>query len=254
MADRVASLARHLEVTGAETVPVTLTHRHSAILADRVSEVTSGAPLVDAKAAGVSEKLWAVDRGLADLLPAILYIADGHHRVAAAVERGSGFLALIVPADQLRLSAFNRIVLGAEPPQWLVERLLPMGLRDGEMIEPEPGEATVAVGGSWFTLPLPPPEEAGGRVGRFDAPRLHRSVLGPILGVGEDCVVGRLEPVPATDGLEALVGPSILAGFALAAPTVSEVLAVADDGEALPAKTTYTTPKPLAGVVVRMID
>ena len=89
---------------------------------------------------------------------------------------------------------------------------------------------------------------------RLDAPRLHHFVLGPLFGVGEDCVTGRVEPVPATAGLHALAKQGVLAGFALAPPSIEDVLSVADGGETLPAKTTYATPKPLAGLVVRLFD
>ena len=253
LADRVASLARHLGVIGAETVPVTLAHRSNQALVDGVADVISGPPLVEAEIEGASEKLWAVDPGLGDLLSGALYIVDGHHRVVAASERGAGFLALIVPADQLRLSSFHRVVFGEEHPGRLLEALGRMGLRRSEPVEPRPGEVTVVIDGSWYTLPLPLSGDGGSRVMRLDSPRLHHFVLGPLFGVGEDCVTGRVEPVPATAGLRALAEPGVLAGFALAPPSIEDVLSVADGGETLPAKTTYATPKPLAGLVVRLI-
>jgi uncharacterized protein (DUF1015 family) len=112
--------------------------------------------------------------------------------------------------------------------------------------------ASVTVGGSWYRLPLPS-AVGSGTAARLDASRLHRLVLGPLLGAGEDCIAGRVEAVPATAGLEGLTAPGVMAGFALAPPSIEDVFAVADSGETLPAKTTYATPKPLAGLVVRLI-
>ena len=182
-----------------------------------------------------------------------MYIVDGHHRVAAS-EHDTGFLSLIVPADELRLYAFNRIVIGVEPPTGLLEGLLKMGMHPSGPVEPEPGEVTVAIDGSWYTLPLPVATGAGTRAASLDASRLHRFVLGPLLGVGEDYVAGQVYPVPATAGLQHLAAPGVLAGFALSPPSIDDVLAVADEGETLPAKTTYATPKPLAGLVVRLLN
>ena len=104
------------DVVGAETVPVTLAHRGNQALVDGVADVISGPPAVEAEIEGAGrEALGCRSRyELVDLLSGALYIVDGHHRVAvAASERGAGFLALIVPADQLRLSSFHRVVLSA---------------------------------------------------------------------------------------------------------------------------------------------
>ena len=160
----------------------------------------------------------------------------------------------MVPAEQLRLTAFHRVVLdGAEDADWLLRRLQQMGLRPVGRLEPEPGMASVILGGSWYTLPLPGAAEGSGMAARLDASRLHRLVLGPLLGAGEDCIAGRVEAAPATAGLDGLTARASMAGFALAPPSIEDVLAVADSGETLPAKTTYATPKPLAGLVVRLI-
>jgi uncharacterized protein (DUF1015 family) len=237
-------------------VPVTLAHRRHQAIADRVAAVASGTPLLEAHLGESAERVWVVDpdAGLVDLLSGALYIVDGHHRVAAATQRGTGFLAVIVPAEQLRLTAFHRVVLdGAEDAGWLLRRLQQMGLRPVGRREPEPGVASVTLGGSWYTLPLPSAAEGRGMAARLDASRLHRLVLGPLLGAGEDCIAGRVEAVPATAGLDGLTAPGVMAGFALAPPSIEDVLAVADSGETLPAKTTYATPKPLAGLVVRLI-
>jgi uncharacterized protein (DUF1015 family) len=256
LADRVSSLARHLDALGAQAVPVTLAHRRRQAIADRVAGVASGAPLLEARLGEMAERVWVVDpdAGLVDLFSGALYIVDGHHRVAAAAQRGTGFLAVIVPAEQLRLTAFHRVVLdGAKDASWLLRRLQQMGLRPARRREPEPGVASVTVGGSWYRLPLPSGGGGSGTAARLDASRLHRLVLGPLLGAGEDCIAGRVEAVPATAGLEGLTALGVMAGFALAPPSIEDVFAVADSGETLPAKTTYATPKPLAGLVVRLI-
>jgi uncharacterized protein (DUF1015 family) len=256
LSDRVSSLTRHLDAVGAEAVPVTLAHRRHQAIADRVAAVTSGTPLLEARLGESAERVWVVDPDteLVDLLSGALYIVDGHHRVAAAAQRGTGFLALIVPAEQLRLAAFHRVVLdGAQDSGWLLRRLQQMGMRAAGRVEPAPGEVSVIVGGVWYTLALPSAAERSGTAARLDASRLHRLVLGPLLGAGEDCIAGRVEAVPATAGLEGLTAPGVMAGFALAPPSIEDVLAVADCGETLPAKTTYATPKPLAGLVVRLI-
>ena len=112
--------------------------------------------------------------------------------------------------------------------------------------------ASVILGGSWYTLPLPGAAEAGWRRGstppdctasswgRFSGRRRLHSRSG---GGG-----------PSHCGL----GGSHRAGrdgwVRLAPPSIEDVLAVADSGETLPAKTTYATPKPLAGLVVRLIE
>ncbi len=181
LSDRVSSLTRHLDASGAEAVPVTLAHRRHQAIADRVAAVASGNAAARGGPRGVGRKGLGCRSGyrVGRPPPGALYIVDGHHRVAAAAQRGTGFLALIVPAEQLRLTAFHRVVLdGAEDSGWLLRRLQQMGMRAAGPVEPAPGEVSVAVGGAWYTLPLPSAAERGGTAARLDASRLHRPRLG----------------------------------------------------------------------------
>ena len=125
-AQRVDSLVKHMETDAAPAL-VALLHHAGPTYLQVLDEVTASAPLLDfAGPGGLAQQVWRVPPGAAteglaaELTASDHYIADGHHRVAAALaawHRGggpadAGILCVVHPMDGLRLSAFHRRVLG----------------------------------------------------------------------------------------------------------------------------------------------
>ena len=163
---------------------------------------------------------------------------------------GTGFLALIVPAEQLRLTAFHRVVLdGAQDSGWLLRRLQEMGIRAAGRVEPAPGGVCHRRRRLVHAAAAQRRREGAGRR-RVDASPIAPPRLGAASRAGEDCMPVGWRRSPPLAGLEGLTA-GCDGRFALAPPSIEDVLAVADRGETLPAKTTYgRLSKPLAGLVV----
>ncbi len=147
-----------MDELGGNDEPVFLTYRASAAIDALVEEGTRGAPEYDFTTEdGIGHTFWvvrgALNARLQEAFRAVpaLYIADGHHRSAAASrvhalrrQRGEGggherFLAVIFPHDQMQILDYNRVVkdLHGQSPEELLRRL-------GERFEREAGRAEEA--------------------------------------------------------------------------------------------------------------
>jgi uncharacterized protein (DUF1015 family) len=271
-ADRVGHLARHLEVVRIASSPVCVVHRPSAdvdALTDEILRTTS--PEVNILAddrVRLSLHLVTTPSLQEQLAAAVdtagrLYVADGHHRAAAvghASHAGPGparVLTAAVPADQLRVLAFHRRVDGlgdASASSVLAEfealDLLPEPLTAASAPE-VPGIVHVSVEGRWWAIDLRD-RRVEGPVEGLDVRLLERELLEPLGALGADPDHGggiEVVAVPAPMGLDALVRPGSV-GLALHAPRIEDVMAVADAGAVMPAKSTYLAPKLRSGLIV----
>jgi len=274
--DRELDRARYLQAVGGHDEPVLLTYRARPALDRQLAAALQGPPLFEEVGAdGVRHALWRVapETGVwieeAFREVEALYIADGHHRLAAAATlraqrgaEGSGpedwFLAMLVPHDQLHILPFHRGVrdLHGHTPQTLQRRLEEAFSLTPEPDGPAPGPRRVSMllEGKWWGLALRPEAGDGSLARRLDVSLLQDQVLGPLLGVGDPRVDPRLDflgrPTALAD-LERRVGAGELAvGFALHPTSVAEVLAVADAGETMPPQSTCFEPKPKPGLLV----
>ncbi|MTV24804.1 DUF1015 domain-containing protein [Nitriliruptoraceae bacterium ZYF776] len=275
--DRVHDLARYLEVVGVASSPVAVTHRPHPAVTAATAEVVRHPPAVAYRAAGdpanpdgLDVAVWVVadadlQARLRDAIAAAgpAYVADGHHRAAAARRyahaTGAGrddpagrVLTAVLPSDHLAVRPFHRRLDGLGPgvdAEVVRDRLARAGFEITELPGPTarvaPGTVEVAFAGRWLAVPLPP-DRGRDPVEALDVRRLERTIL-PV-------VVPEVDPatlVPVADPLapDALVGDGRL-GFRLAAPDVEAVLHVADVGGVVPAKTTYVVPKLRSGLLV----
>jgi uncharacterized protein (DUF1015 family) len=268
--DRAAQLHRYLEVVGVSSSPVAVTHRPHPAVTAVTAPVLQRDPIVAYHGEDdVDVALWVVDDAaeqarVAEALEAAgtLYVADGHHRAAAAathaVARGADssvpagrVLTAAIPADHLRVLPFHRRL--REVPHLDVEevrrRLAAAGLELTELAAPTaptyPGTVTIVVGGRWFGLDLRDRRVAGAVEG-LDARLVERELL-PLLLAG--ATAARVQPVAGPSGLGELDLPDTV-GIALAPPDVEAILAVSDEGASMPPKTTYVAPKLRSGLLV----
>lgn len=274
--DRVAALARYLDIVGVSSSPVCVTHAPNSAVTAAVAPILERPPDVafhDEDGSDVA--LWVVTgttarRQLADAVAQVgrLYIADGHHRAAAIARHGehlaragrggrthppSRVLTAVIPADQLRILPFHRLVAMPDlDVATLTGRLAERGLRATSITGPsepaKPGTFHIALDGEWLRVEAR--ERQGvGPVESLDIRLAGRELLAPLLGTDDVDHDGRVMPIPPTVGLSALVRPGYL-GVALHPPSIDEVIEVAQAGASMPSKTTYVAPKLRSGLLL----
>jgi uncharacterized protein (DUF1015 family) len=282
---------RQIEAVDAQTGPVMLAYPTAPEVDALLARAAAGKPTVDVTADdGVRHQLWVIDDDAAiatltravDALPA-LYIADGHHRSAAA-ERiakkrgGQGshqgsrdgshdyFLAVLLPQAQMTILDYNRVLRdlnGRSPDALLAE----IGQRyviepSDEPVQPaSAGEVGMVLGRRWYRLVLRPeyiPQGAQDPVARLPVTLLARNVIEPIFNVTDPRRDKRIDFVGGGRGLaelERLVFSGQMAvAFALYPTQMNDLMAVADTGAIMPPKSTWFEPKLADGMVSHVLD
>ncbi len=284
--DKEQDRVEHIKATKAQTGPVFLTYKNkgdiNAYILKLMSEKT---PVYDFIAAdGVQNTLYVVDQlleiaeitRLFDEVPA-LYIADGHHRCAAARrvademksypglqgEEYDQFLAVIFPDNMTHIMSYNRIVKdlqGLTQEEFLakVEEKFTVALAPRDPAPKEKHTFGMYLSGKWYILTAK--DESFDKkdiISSLDVSILQNNLLAPILGIGDPRTDARIDFVGGIRGLAALTEcvDSGKAGVAFAMyPTdIAEVMQVADEGKIMPPKSTWFEPKLRDGMVVHMI-
>ncbi|MGD0640394.1 MAG: DUF1015 family protein, partial [Roseiarcus sp.] len=227
-------------------------------------------------------QLWVIDdeatiaalTRAVDALPA-LYIADGHHRSAAALRvaqargRKDGyFLAVLLPQQQMTILDYNRVLRdlnGLTPEAVLQEigRRYTVEASDKPVRPARADEVGMVLGGRWYKLALKP--EIAAEVARSHDPvarlpvtLLAKNVVEPIFGVVDQRRDKRIDFVGGGRGLselERLVSSGAFAvAFALYPTEMTDLMAVADAGAIMPPKSTWFEPKLADGLVSHRLD
>lgn len=273
-ADKEDDRTRHIETLGAQTGPAFLTYRDDRAIDELVADACRGEPLYDFTAPdGVRHTVWEIAAAgscradeveeLFARIPAA-YIADGHHRSAAAARyaRAHGFageaawfMAVIFPASQLHILPYNRLVRDLN------------GLSDYEFMSRlsesfavgAPGErhCRMYFRGRWTELSWPAPAGLG-PVDSLDVAYLQNRLLAPVLGIGDprrDARISFMGGVRGDAELAAQVDSGAAAvAFAMEPVTVEQMMAIADAGEVMPPKSTWFEPKLRSGLFVHCVE
>lgn len=265
---RVEALVWHHARSNTPPALVMLLHRAGPAYNRAVAAGQQAEPVLDFEGPqGFRQTVWRLDDGPAtaglaeELAAAELYIADGHHRAAAALEEWrladkppeAGLLCLVHPMEELSLSAFHRRVSGPLEP----ERLLQLVREDFEVVavdalpETAVGVMGMYVAERWHVVHVTGPRPSG--VAGLDASVLQSRVLDR-LDPAPPGRVRTVDTVPSATPLDELVARCDVdrgALFTLAAPPPEALIEVADAGEVMPPKTTFFEPKPAAGIFLR---
>ena len=271
---KVEDRARHIAALGAQTGPVLTIHRPDEESRRLIAAACEGLPLCRTVLDGTAtHTLWPIDG--ADEIEALaarfdrigaLYIADGHHRAAAArtaAERAgataSRLLTVCFPADEVRILGYHRIVRGLNgltPAAFLraIGETLRCEPADGPVEPAQPARFGMYVAGRWYRLTANSLAPArGSAVDRLDVSRLTHLVLAPILGIGDPRIDARIDFVGGGRGVDALAaavdGGDASVAFSLYPTSVNDLMAVADASAILPPKTTWFEPKLADGLV-----
>jgi len=286
--DKEDDRVRQIEALNAQTGPVLLAYPPAPELDAVLAGISRGAPDCDVVAdTGVRHTLWAVrDPALVeritrafDAMPA-LYIADGHHRSAAASrvaaarrranprhtgeEEYNYFLAVAFSHRQLRILPYNRVVAdlsGMTREEFLSKAGRAFSIAaSGAAVEPaKPGEFGLYFPGAWYRLAIKPElVPAHDPVARLDVRLLADNLLAPLLGIADARRDKRVDFVGGIRGLaelEKLVDSGKMAcAFSLFPTRMEDLMAVADANRIMPPKSTWFEPKLADGLVSHVLD
>jgi uncharacterized protein (DUF1015 family) len=282
--DKEDDRVRHMEALNAQTGPVLAAYPAAPQLDALLAEIARGEPETDVVAdGGVRHSIWPVrDAGaiarigaLFDAMPAI-YIADGHHRSAAASRVAANrrrpgadgshewFLVVAFPHHELRILDYNRVVrdLGGFTGDELLAKLrakFEVTASDAPVRPARHGEFGLYAGGRWHRLALRPDLAApADPVARLDVSLLTDHVLSPLLGIGDLRTDKRVDFVGGGRGLAELEkrvdSGEMAAAFSLFPTRLDDLMAVADAGAVMPPKSTWFEPKLADGLLVQVLD
>jgi uncharacterized protein (DUF1015 family) len=278
---------RQIDTLNAQTGPVFLTYPRSEKIDALAATATADAPDSDVTADdGVRHTLWVITDQIQiyelsnafEALPR-LYIADGHHRSAAALrvaesrraanpthngeEAYNYFLSVIFPDNQVQILDYNRVVrdlhgLGADA---FVERLRGAFEVEKQSAAVKPaaaGEFGMYLAHQWYRLRVHKDRVPQDPVGRLDISVLQEQVIGPILGIADQRRDKRIDFVGGIRGLNELErrvdSGEMAVAFAVYPTSLADLMAVADAGEVMPTKSTWFEPKLADGMVSHALD
>ena len=265
--DKEDDRVRHIETLNSQTGPVFLTYKAVPEMDDYVSEKILGKPDVDFTARdGVRHSSWLISsepevQQIEKLFARIpcLYIADGHHRSAAAARvfqsrKGAGqsaqFLAVIFPHNQMQILPYNRVLkdLNGHSPEQLLQKLNGLyPLAEGRKpIPAQKHEISFYFQRKWRTFTMQPGKQSAG-VENLDVTLLQKNVLAPIFGIDDPRTSNRIAFVGGIRGtaeLEKLVDSREYAcAFSMFPTSIEDLMDIADAGGIMPPKSTWFEPK-----------
>jgi uncharacterized protein (DUF1015 family) len=292
--DKEDDRVRHIEALNSQTGPVFLAYRAGAALDRFVAKKTSGKPVVDFTASnGVRHSCWPVpdaadiqfiERTFAGIQQ--LYIADGHHRSAAAARvyqsrKGAGgsgfFLAVIFPHTQMQILPYNRVLkdLNGWTPEQVLEIFNAAFVIDanGSPMPARKHEFGFYMQGKWHKLAIrekflqldkpderlrkeSEPEERS-LVENLDVTLLQEHILKPVFRIDDPRTCDRIHFVGGIRGTAEL-GKLVNTGeyacaFSMFPTSMEDLMAVADAGGIMPPKSTWFEPKLRDGMFCHMI-
>lgn len=267
--DKEDDRVRHIETLNSQTGPVFLTYRAVAEFDAFVTKKIAGAPAVDFTAKdGVRHTSWTISS--ADEIKFVenqfaqiplLYIADGHHRSAAAARvfksrNGAGhsgqFLAVIFPHIQMQILPYNRVLkdLNGHPAEQLLQKLAAVFdiKAAGTPVPVRKHELGFFISGQWQTLTFKPQfTRTSDPIEGLDVTILQKQVLAPIFGIDDPRTSKRINFVGGIRGtaeLEKLVNSGEYAcAFSMFPTSIEDLMSIADAGGIMPPKSTWFEPK-----------
>jgi uncharacterized protein (DUF1015 family) len=286
--DKEDDRTRHVQVTNAHSGPIFLTYHARREIDALVAGILSTPPVNNFVAEdGIRHQLWVIsDRMVIERIAGEfrkvknLYVADGHHRSAAAARVGremaqanpkhrgdeeyNFFLAVLFPHNQLRILDYNRVVRdlnGRAPDAFIGEVMQTFRVHESPSpVKPtKKGEFGMYIGRRWYAVTAPAALLASSDpVERLDVSVLQKHLLNPILGIDDPRTNKRIDFVGGIRGLKELErrvdSGEMAVAFALYPTSIDELFAIADAGKIMPPKSTWFEPKLRDGMVVHFLS
>jgi len=279
---------RHVETLEANAEPVFFSYRGQKEIDQIVNSVVESDAIYDFVADdGIRHELWICDNpSLNEQLSEhfqkldALYVADGHHRTAAAARVGQKlkdanpnhtgeeeynfFMAVLFPDDQLKIYDYNRVVkdLNGLKEESFLEKLseqFEIQKDDFSKIKPSAiRQFAMYLPGQWYRLTPKNTGRSEDPVADLDVTLLSDLILEPILNIGDLRKSNRIDFVGGIRGLSELSrrvdSGKMAAAFALYPVSMEQLLSIADAGEIMPPKTTWFEPKLRSGLFVHSLS
>lgn len=278
----------HVRVTNAHSGPIFLTYKDNDEINSIVNEVIKNIPDNDHVAEdGIRHQSWVIkNNGTNTKIEAILekvdafYVADGHHRSAAAGivgrerqkanpnhkgdEEYNFFLAVLFPGSQLYIMDYNRVVKdlnGHSKEEFfkLISSKVKYTAVESKFKPQKKGEIGMFLEGQWYKLEIIPEFlSIDDPVESLDVAILQREILNPILGVEDPRTSENIDFVGGIRGLDELErrvnSGEMTIAFAMYPTSVEELMSIADAGKIMPPKSTWFEPKLRDGLFVHFLD
>jgi len=286
--DKEDDRVRQIETLNAQTGPVLLVYPAAPQVDELLARVSAGTPDADLTADdGIRHSVWVIRDAatIASLTAAFdamhaLYIADGHHRSAAASrvaaarqaanpshsgdESYNYFLSVIFPHHQMKIMDYNRVMIdlnGMDAAKFLKRICENFSVQPGKaQVKPSrSGEFGMYLPGQWYRLQIRPGLiPANDPVARLDVSLLQDHLVAPVLGINDPRRDKRIDFVGGIRGLGELEKrvdkDGMAVAFSLFATTMDALMAVADANEVMPPKSTWFEPKLADGLVSHVLD
>ncbi len=286
--DKEDDRVRQIDALNAQTGPVLLAYPDAPQVDAILAQATTTAADADVTAEdGIRHTIWVIrDSAAINKLTAAfdamqaLYIADGHHRSAAAsrvaAARRAGhpghngeesynyFLSVIFPHHQMKIFDYNRVIVdlnGMDASTFLHR------IGENFAVQPsatpvkpvQPGEFGLYLPGQWYRLrirnALIPTDDP---VASLDVSLLQDNLIAPVLGIHDPRRDKRIDFIGGIRGLSELEkrvnSGEMAAAFSLFATTMGDLMSVADANEVMPPKSTWFEPKLADGLVSHVLD
>ena len=288
--DKEEDRMKHVRITNANMEPVFFSYpAHAELDAVVATFVKEHAPVYDfVSVDGIGHHFWVVDQpetiasiiSLFGKIP-FTYVADGHHRTAAAAlvgnekrtnnpahtgkEEYNYFLAVHFPDNQLTIIDYNRVVKelnGLTNEEFFAKLSLVFDIEDKGTEIFKPGKLhtfSMYFEGRWYSLAARPGTyDDNDPIGVLDVTILSRLVLAEILGITDLRCDRRVDFVGGIRGLGELKkrvdSGEMKAAFALFPVSMKQLIDIADTGNIMPPKTTWFEPKLRSGLVVHLLE
>ncbi len=289
-ADKEEDRMKHVRVNNANIEPVFFAYPDDAVLDELVAKYVKGAPEYDyvAQGDGFRHQLWIIDKDediktVTERFAGIpsLYIADGHHRSAAAAlvgaekarqnpnhrgdEEYNYFMAVCFPASQLTIIDYNRVVKdlnGMTSAEFLkaLEKNFIVENKGKDIFKPsELHTFSLYLDGEWYKLTAKPGTfDDSDPIGVLDVTISSNLILDQLLGIKDLRRDKRIDFVGGIRGLGELKrrvdSGEMKMALALYPVSMKQLMDIADTGNIMPPKTTWFEPKLRSGLVIHSLD
>lgn len=287
--DKEEDRMKHVRINNANVEPVFFAFHDNEVLQNVIDTVTKGEPEYDFVAEdGFGHTFWVIDdektiNTITEAFAKIpnLYIADGHHRTAAAAlvgnekakanpnhkgdEEYNYFLAVAFPASHLKIIDYNRVVKdlnGLSDEEFLkkLEENFIVEEKGAEIYTPEKlHNFTLYLGGKWYSLTAKEGRyDDNDPIGALDVTVSSNLILRDILGIHDLRSDKRIDFVGGIRGLGELKrrvdSGEMKVALGLYPVTMDQLMTIADTGNIMPPKTTWFEPKLRSGLVIHKLD
>ena len=288
--DKEEDRKNHIRVTNFNAEPVFFAYPDNATIDSIVERIIKDQPEYDFKTPdGVRHTLWlissetdvhSIEKAFQNEIP-YTYVADGHHRTAAAAHVGEErkkknakhkgdeeynfFLAVHFPASQLTIIDYNRVVkdLNGLSENDFLEKISANFLiekKGAEIYKPQKvHEFSMYLNGCWYALQAKPDTyNDNDPIGCLDVTVLSETVLDPVLDIKDLRKSTRIDFVGGIRGLGELQkrvdSGEMAVAFALYPVSMQQLINIADTGNIMPPKTTWFEPKLRSGLVIHELE